>query len=420
MTVPAREHYIPLRCSALIDFLCGDKDLADEERHRFQRFCQLVTAIHHYEFEKRLEELKSSYAPFDPDADTRELAMVCAADQQRSLNDLYSDFAWLMDRADFRHLNRDDFEPCHQEVSAWGIPMNVDFSAFEHVALFARGDVVQKRTRRRWRNFYRAEVADAAVYQRLVLILKLRPHRRIDERVDKNCVYLKLFKDIPKLDIKMLLPGARVHLSFFDRSKIGFPLLSGLAAAAWSILKDIGETFERVFTVSGGLTTTVWTLALGGIGYGYRSFYGYMQTKQRYRLNLTQSLYFQNLDNNAGVLFRLLNEAEEQESRQVILAYFFLWRNAGPEGWTRLEAEKFAEQFLDKATHLQVSFAVSDAISKLEKLRLVEKTGDSFRVVPLNEALERLADTWDNYFNECDRPAQGGRLTPRNAASRGA
>ncbi len=95
MTVPAREHYIPLRCSALIDLLCGDKDLADEERNRFQRFCRLVTAIHHYEFEKRLEELKCSYAPFDPDADTRELATVSAVDQQRSLNDLYSDFAWL-------------------------------------------------------------------------------------------------------------------------------------------------------------------------------------------------------------------------------------------------------------------------------------------------------------------------------------
>jgi hypothetical protein len=420
MTASAREHYIPLRCSALIDFLCTADDLAEDERGRFRRFCRLVTAIHHREFEQRLEELTSSYAPFDPDADTKELAQLSAVDQQRRLNDLYSDFAWLMDRADFRHLSRDDFEPCHQEVSAWGIPMNVDFSAFEHIALFARGDVVQKRARRRWRNFYRAEVADAAVYQRLVLILKMRPHRRIDERVDKNCVYLKLFKDIPKLDIKMLLPGARVHLSLADRSKIGFPLLSGLTAAAWSILKDIGETFERVFTMSGGLTTTIWTLALGGIGYGYRSFYGYMQTKQRYRLNLTQSLYFQNLDNNAGVLFRLLNEAEEQESRQTILAYYFLWRNAGPKGWTRHEAENFAEQFLDKATHLQVSFAVSDAITKLEKLRLVEKCGDQFRAAPLTEALERLAESWDSCFNDHKGPASGGRLASRDAATRGA
>ena len=62
------------------------------------------------------------------------------------------------------------------------------------------------------------------------------------------------------------------------------------------------------------------------VGYGMRSFYGYLQTKQKYQLNLTESLYYQNLDNNAGVLTRLLDEAEEQENREAALAYFFLWR----------------------------------------------------------------------------------------------
>lgn len=65
---------------------------------------------------------------------------------------------------------------------------------------------------------------------------------------------------------------------------------------------------------------------VGIIGYGVRSFYGYLNTKQKYQLNLTESLYYQNLDNNAGVLFRLLDEAEEQEAREAMLAYFFLWR----------------------------------------------------------------------------------------------
>ena len=37
---------------------------------------------------------------------------------------------------------------------------------------------------------------------------------------------------------------------------------------------------------------------------------------RQYQLNLTQSLYYQNIDNNAGALFRLLNEAEEQEFRE--------------------------------------------------------------------------------------------------------
>jgi hypothetical protein len=235
-------------------------------------------------------------------------------------------------------------------------------------------------------------------YQRLVLILKLRPHRRIDDQINTDCVYLKVFKDIPKLDIKMLLPGARVRMTAFDRSKISFPLLSGVAAAAWNILKDIGEAFERIFTFSGSWTTTLWTLAVGGIGYSYRSFYGYQQTKQRYRLNLTQSLYFQNLDNNAGVLYRLLDEAEEQECREAILAYYVLWRHAGADGWTRADLDGFMARYLENAANLRVELEIRDIVPKLEKLKVVVRIGDRYHAIPPALALERLEWAWSQYF----------------------
>src|SRR5437763_2936819 len=110
--------------------------------------------------------------------------------------------------------------------------LDVDFSACEHVAVFARGDTMQTRTRRRLRSLYRQEEAEVPIYRRLVLLLKLRRHPRLQGPVDTENVYLKIFKDIPKLDVLMLLPGARVQLTRLDRSKIGLPLLSGLALAA--------------------------------------------------------------------------------------------------------------------------------------------------------------------------------------------
>jgi len=51
-------------------------------------------------------------------------------------------------------------------------------------------------------------------------------------------------------------------------------------------------------------------------GYGYKSYHSHTVKKTRYSLQLTKSLYFQTLDSNAGVLFRLLDEAEEQECRE--------------------------------------------------------------------------------------------------------
>ncbi len=78
-----------------------------------------------------------------------------------------------------------------------------------------------------------------------------------------------------------------------------------------------------------------------------RSFRGYLQTKERYQLSLTESLYYKNLDNNAGVLMRLIDEAEEQENREALLAYFFLRRELAPAGLAAEQLDRRIEAFLE-------------------------------------------------------------------------
>ena len=109
----------------------------------------------------------------------------------------------------------------------------------------------------------------------------------------------------------------------------------------------------------------------GTIGYGVRSFYGYLRTKEKYQLNLTESLYYQNLDNNAGVMFRLIDEAEQQEHREALLGYFFLWRQAGQSGLTAGELDGAIEAYLSEQVGRPIDFEVADALAKLERLRLV-------------------------------------------------
>jgi hypothetical protein len=46
--------------------------------------------------------------------------------------------------------------------------------------------------------------------------------------------------------------------------------------------------------------------------------------KIRFMKTLADNLYFKNLDNNAGVLFHLINEAEEEDFKEAMLAYYFL------------------------------------------------------------------------------------------------
>jgi hypothetical protein len=387
------ELFIPVPRTELVELLCADRTLSPDERDGFRALCERLAALFHLDYNRRLQKLKTAYAPFDPDSDSTPLGHLTADERQKHLNQLYSDFAWLLERANFKHLSREEIEPALDGASDWGIRMDVDFGAFEHVALFVRGDTFQKRTRRRWRNLWRLEETEVPIYRRLVLILKLRPHKRLTGEVDTRNVYLKVFKDIPKLDVLMLLPGARVRLSPFDRGRIGFPLVSGIALSAWNILTDLAHRLEEVFLAP----NVMWGLALGGIGYGYRSYYGYRQLRQRYHLTLTQSLYFQNLDSNAGVLTRLLDEAEEQECRLAVLAYYCLWRYGGG-GWTAEDLDATMELYLDRYAELVVNCGCGEGLALLRKLHLVEEAGGRCRALPLPRALDQLQLAWNAHL----------------------
>src|SRR5262249_3996738 len=148
-------------------------------------------------------------------------------------------------------------------------------------------------------------------------IVKLRPHKRLDRDIDTSRVYLKIFKDIPKMDHDMLLPGARVRFSKLDRALIIYPLAAGIGLTMYNIGASI---LESGLAALGSLVT--WGLAAAFGGYGYKSYHSYQVKKQDYSLRLTKSLYYKGLDNNTGVLMRLLDEAEEQECRETFLAYF--------------------------------------------------------------------------------------------------
>ena len=123
------------------------------------------------------------------------------------------------------------------------------------------------------------------------------------------------------------------------------------------------------------------------LGYGYKTWYSFQVSKQTYTLQLTQSLYYQNLDNNGGVMFRLLDEAEEQETREiaagVLLPVAVRRRPRVDAGGTRRlrrtrpgAAAEPGGGLRDRATPLQ----------KLERAGIVEVADGRYRAVPIDAA----------------------------------
>jgi hypothetical protein len=386
-----REHFIPLRKSDLIDLLSRDKKISAADREAFRQFCTLVSAVFHFEYLRQLEDLKDAYAPFDPDADTKPLHTV--SDQQRVKNEeqLFEKFTALMERANFKRLNREEVQRALQEVaSVSGISTHVDLDIFERLEIFVRGDVMGRIYRRSWAKLGKKEEIRIPQYQRMVLIVKLRPHKRLDRDIDTSRVYLKIFKDIPKADQDMLLPGARVRLTRLDQALIIYPLAAGIGLTLYNIGASILTS-----SLAGLLT---WGLAGAIGGYGYKSYHSYQVKKQDYSLKLTKSLYYKSLDNNNGVLMRLLDDAEEQECRETFLAYFCLLQHAPREGWTAEQLDDYVELYLEGNAKLKVDFEIGDALAKLERLKIVRKVGDAYIAQPIDKALQMLDWTWDNYF----------------------
>jgi hypothetical protein len=381
---PRRESFIPLRKTDLAETLARQAALPDALEAQFRRFCRMLHVLVHGEFQAALEELKDAYAPFDPDSDTRAGAELPEARLDELRGQLFDRFGWLLTRGNFHRLAEEEINEALRDRSHWGLHLTVDFELFDRLELYYRGDTLGTRYRRRLRNRFRPEEVQVPVYQRLAVIFRLRPGRR-SELLDTRDVYIKLFKEIPKPDLDMLLPETKVKMSLLDRLRVSLPTATGIGVAVFKIL-------AAPFTL--GLSLAFLMFVGGTVGYGVRSLYGYLNTKQKYQLNLTQSLYYQNIDNNSGVIHRLLDEAEEQENREVMLAYFFLWREGPPDGWTAESLDRRVEAFLAEHAELAVDFEIDDAVAKLERFALAQNHAGTWKAQPIEQAIAALAKRW--------------------------
>jgi hypothetical protein len=385
-----REHYIPLRVSDLVELLANDHGMDRAASAQFRQFNELLSATFHFEYHRLLEQLKDVYAPFDPDSVTKPVIPLTEEQRSARLEDLYKRFVFLMERANFKRLTPEEIQDAVRGVSQWGLPMDVDMRIFDRLEVFARGDSIGDRYLRRWYRPWRKEHIRLPLYQRLVLFVKLHPNKRLPKEVDTNDVFLKIFKDIPKLDLEMLFPGARLKMPLLQRFKLGGSLVGGGAMVGYGVTGQVLEALANPSMFFAPLAAL--------FGYGYKQYYGYQSTRNIFHLRLTQSLYFQTLGNNLGVLFHLMDEAEEQECREALLAYYYLWRHAGSDGWDASALDDYIEMDLERLANLKVDFEIEDAMAKLERLKLVTKKENRFVAVPIEQALEALDYAWDNYF----------------------
>ncbi len=379
-----RDHFIPIGREDLIALL------TDEARRESPltelAFAALVRRIDERfarSHRRAMQELIETYAPFDPDCILVDIRRPEEQSDEGRRVRFHERLAEALRQANFRRLTPEEISAALASAKALGMRLVVDFDAFAHLSVWVRGEHTDRWTVRRWYRLYRAETIDVPVHRRLVLVYQDAAHES-REGADPDSIFLKVFKNIPVSDIDSLLPTCRVRLNWFDRGKIILPTLSGIGLSLAKVVKVglVATFFTGVYGV-----VAFGMLIAASVGYSLRSFFGYLATKDKYQLNLTRHLYYQNLGNNVGVLFRLVHEAEEQEFRETLIAYRVLLDLDRPEGATVSEIDAEAERRLRRMLGLAIDFEIDDALAKLERFDMATRTSEGrWRAVPIEEA----------------------------------
>src|SRR5262249_4359858 len=184
---------------------------------------------------------------------------------------------------------------------------------------------------------------------------------------------LKLFQNVPREDLEMVLPNVHVQMRRVDKLFIGVPaVISGGIVLVTKLLAPLGLLLLLLAFWMGishqpvVLNQTALVSAGAGLvaagAYFVRQVTKFKNRKILFMKALSDNLYFRNLDNDAGVFHHLLDAAEEAETTETVLAYHML-RTAGHP----LPAEvldRRVEEWFARRWDATVDFDVDDAVRK--------------------------------------------------------
>lgn len=222
-------------------------------------------------------------------------------------------------------------------------------------------------------------------FKELIILFRFAPPKDKDKDDDRDiAIHIKAFREIPMADLEVVFPEKKISMQPVDLIKL---IVTGTIGLVVVVVK---------FIFAAALNPIVALAALGTIGgYAGKIFVGFKASKDRYQHLVTHSLYHKNLDNDLGVIFFLMDSLEEQEFKEAVLAYYFLWTKGE---CTEQELDGHCEQFLHEQFGVEIDFEADDALDKLRRDNLIVEENGRFRANDLEEALRCLDEKWDNYF----------------------
>jgi len=407
------DQFIPVRKEDLFNTLIKQGELLEPgERELFWRFARTLRTICHYEYSEVLDRLRDDYYYFSP-----EVAGHAAADRAKS-DSAYDDLIRSLDKvlkdANFEGLPQEDVTAAHRKRTV-PVEVKAEHDDFREVRFYKRGRHIEQFEVSEWFGLRRREV-EIEVFDDIVLLVAMKNQAEIGSRrelrilkrrkIIPGTVLLKYFRNIACGDLYALFPNARVVMSNFDKAFLGVPAIAG----GIPILLKLYATISVLFLVAGiylggsgavkdadiegALIALMGIVALGGLA--VRQWFKYQHQTLKYHMELTENIYFRNVNNNAGIFDYLIATAEDQETKEAALAYHFI-RKAETAPTAAGVADR-VEKWLAKNFAVNIDFKITNALKTLHRFGLVRREGEQLFVLSLEPAIVQLRQVWNNFF----------------------
>ena len=408
-----RDRVIPLRKSDVIDGLIAEGRLDEADQARFRQLARMLGAILHYEYLEELDRLRETYFYFDPEIDPHEFGS--AKDLSAAYRELSDEFVRVLTEANFIEISHEEITQAFAERARVRVKIKAPVEDYRDVRMFRRGHHTETIEVPAWFGLRRRPL-EIMVYDDVVLMVATKPDgmtpddarrallsaRRGGQKVRSGAVLFKYFRHIARADLKALFPNVRVVRSLMDHLTLGVPAVLG----GVPILIKLASTMTVLFLVAGfylGISGTIHDkdveqalAALSGLlalgAFLLRQWGNFHRQSLVHQKQLTDNVYYRNVNNNSGIFTYLIGEAEDQDWKEVLLAYYGLLTEAGAVASAELDAR--IEGLLARVLGVSADFEIDHALSRLRGYDLVIETDGGLVAAPLSDALARLEREW--------------------------
>ena len=437
-----REAYIPYRRTDIIELCLKDGQLDAANAETFKDFCQILSAFYHFRFHKTLEIIKDNYVVFNPNADVQPVNEPSLDQYDEMEAKVVDAFKHILERANYIPLPESIVQHALGEKSLINLRTKVDFNDFSQVLYYYRGDT--DKTIKVKKYFFWQEEKKIDIFERIVLLIKFKGAGYFRAKKSKKTkseelkftpgkMYVYFYKNIPKHDVDLLFPNIETSMTWKDRLLFGIPAIGAaiplilkalpnillLIAAillvfnAPSLVNSLNVEQDKLRNVMPILVATL-SLAIALGGFAFKQYSNYKSKKIKFQKDITDTLFFKNLANNASVFQMLIDIAEEEECKEIILVYYHLLTSTKPLNPEQLDSR--IETWMEEKLGTKINFDIHGPLDNLQDIRgklskNIKEAADApevpllsyddqgyCHVLPLEDAKVVLDWVWDNAF----------------------